>query len=450
MKTNKLKQLTEKQELYRSFCDDENKFRAVLLRHHYLKHYDTIYCPETGFYEWNGQYWKKVSENYIGNILNNILADEVTSRRINETIELIKRETNVDIDRFNQNRHRLVLKNGTLDIADWKNPIFYSDKYYKNDYATIQLNVNYDENAQYDNFKKYLTTTFDADKERIWLIGEMLGYCLQPSCKHEKTFILYGTGANGKSKLLNVIDNIWTKDNISEVSMSDLDKPFSRSAIHNKLINKSSELEAKVMDTSYFKKIVSGENIDAQFKFKDVFTFKNMAKMVFSMNSLPVVKDRSDGFYRRIIMIPFLNKFEGDNMDVDLDDKLAAEVDGIFQFALKGLSRLAENNRFTHSAKAEELLQEYKDENDPVKEFLEDTIEIDEDDYILCKDLYLRYKENCDDFGYKAMNDRSFGKEIRRVHGDIKSRKRINGKLEYIYDGVKFKDSGFGSLRSVK
>lgn len=310
------------QENVRDLFFEDGKFKAVNLREYYLELNELIYVVETGFYKWNGQVWQYKKENEISQELDTILDYETGNYRINETMGILQKKQNKDITYINKNRNRLVLKNGTLDLTDWLSPIFYEDKYFKDDYCTIQLNVNYNPNMLSPSWANYLKTTFDNDKERMNLVGEMLGYCLQPQCNLEKAFLLYGTGGNGKSVLLNVIDMIFTTENVSEVSMADLDKPFSRSAIYGKLINKSSELDTKVMDTSYFKKLVSGEYVDAQFKFKDVFKFRNISKMVFSMNSLPTVKDRSDGFYRRLIIIPFLKKFEGKDKDINLSYKL--------------------------------------------------------------------------------------------------------------------------------
>lgn len=418
------------------FFDENGKFKPVNLREYFLSICDVIYCPEIGFLIWNDQYWKVINQNYLGHLLDGILQEETSNYRIQEVIGLIQKKMNTDVHSINQNKNRLVLKNGTLDISDWESPIFYDNEYFKEDYSIIQLNVKYDDNAKAITFEKYLKTTFENDEERMALVCEMLGYCLQPKCNLEKAFILYGTGGNGKSKLLNIIDYIWTNDNIAEVSMADLDKPFVRSSIYGKLINKSSELDSRVKDTSYFKKLVSGEFVDAQFKFKDVFKFKNMAKMVFSMNSLPSIKDKSDGLYRRIIMIPFLKKFDGEEKDINLDAKLQAEADGIFQLALKGLRNLAINKEFTYSQKAEDLLNQYKEENDPTKQFCNDTVVEKENAFVSCADLYESYKEWCAKYGFKPLNNANFGKEIIRLYGSIKERKRINTQREYVYIGI--------------
>lgn len=420
----------------------DGDFKAVKLREHYLEKNDLIFIPETGFYKWNGQYWEHKKENDIAQELDKILDSETRNSRIKEVIGLLEKKQNRSIDCLNKNRNRLVLKNGTLDLTNWESPIFYENKYFKEDYCTIQLNVNYNPHTISPTWHKYLDTTFDNDKERIDLVGELLGYCLQPKCNLEKAFILYGTGGNGKSVLLNVIDMIFTTENVSEVSMSDLDKAFSRSAIYNKLVNKSSELDTKVLDTSYFKKLVSGEYVDAQFKFKDVFKFRNMAKMIFSMNTLPMVKDRTDGFYRRLIIIPFLNKFEGKNKDINLSYKLEQELDGIFIFALAGLKRLAKNKEFTYSKEVDKLFKEFQVENNPVLQFAEENIFYNKtsDFYISSNELYSIYEQWAISNGYRPLNARNFGREISNIYGNVKARRRIEGKRIYVYEGLSLLD----------
>lgn len=219
--------------------------------------------------------------------------------------------------------------------------------------------------------------------------------------------------------------------------MNDLDKTFSRSSIYNKLVNKSSELESSVKDTAYFKKLVSGEYINCQFKYKDEFKFKNMAKLLFSMNKLPEIHDNTDGLHRRLVIIPFLNKFEGKAKDINLDEKLQSEADGIFMFALKGLKRLGEQKEFTYSEKVQELLNTYKKENNAIMIFA-DEINKDENGKISKKDLYKAYKDFCFDNGIKeVLTQINFGKELRKIFLDIKEGKiTIKGKRENAYIGI--------------
>ena len=124
------------------------------------------------------------------------------------------------------------------------------------------------------------------------------------------------------------------EQNISTVSLGNLEKQFHRVALYQKLVNLSTEFEIKeLLSSGYIKSIVSGDAIDACYKFKDIFTFTPFARLVVAMNELPRVRDRSHGFYRRLLIIPFNKRFEGVKADRQLKHKLKKELDGIFLWA---------------------------------------------------------------------------------------------------------------------
>ncbi|NOV69749.1 DNA primase family protein [Clostridium beijerinckii] len=349
---------------------EKKKFIPTLLEKEVEAENDIIFVNDIGFHIYNGQYWKKVHGNVIQHIIKQKLGDKAMTNYIKNVTELIEKEKQMDGSKINHNRNRIILLNGTLDLSDWKNPIFYDNKFYRDDYGTIQLNCNYNKHAKSPTFDKYLETVFERDDERINLIGEMLGYCLVPSNKFEKGFMLYGSGSNGKSVLLQIINNLITEENISNVDLSDLEKSFSRSMLYNKLVNLTDEMEGKIKDSGFYKRIASGNTIEAQFKFKDSFNFKPFCTMVFAMNNFPQINDKTHGLYRKMILIPFDVTIKEEDQDKDLSEKLRNELDGILQIALTGLKRLSEQNRFTYSSKGNCIMEEFKRNSNPVQIFL--------------------------------------------------------------------------------
>lgn len=432
---------------YQEFNFEENeeqffkngKFEPISLQNEILKENDIMYVPQLGIYIFN-KYWNKVDEEFIAKLCKDKLMNRARKSYINETVDLIKKEVYIPFENLNINRNRLVLKNGTLDLSDWCNIRFYPNKYFKDDYCMIQLNCEYNEGAAAPVFQEFLSSTFEGDNELICLACEIIGYCLTSSIKHEKAFLFYGEGSNGKSIFINVIEKILTLKNISSVSLSDLDKPFSRSALQYKLVNISSEQEGFISDTAYLKKIVSGDIIDAQYKFKDQFEFRPYCKMVFATNNLPMSKDRTNGFYRRFITIPFNRIFKENEQDKELTGKLERELDGILQLALVGLKRLYENGKFTSSQKANKLLNQYKYENNPALQFFEENVVEDKMGQVFSDDLYKAYTTFCQGNGIRAMSSANFGKEIKSRYNITKSYvtiKELNIARKYVYNGIR-------------
>ncbi|MET3210366.1 UNVERIFIED_CONTAM: phage/plasmid-associated DNA primase [Paenibacillus sp. PvR008] len=132
--------------------------------------------------------------------------------------------------------------------------------------------------------------------------------------------------------------------------MNDLEKPFARAEMVNKLVNITTENEAgsKGIETSYLKAIASGDPVRVEEKFKKGYTQELHCKMVFAMNNLPYSKDKSHGLTRKVSIIPFEKTYKKGQKDPYLKDKLLEEGAGILNFALQGLERLR-NNSFEFS-----------------------------------------------------------------------------------------------------
>ena len=122
-----------------------------------------------------------------------------------------------------------------------------------------------------------------------------------------------------------------------------------------------------------------------------------MCKHVFAVNSLPQTSDMSHGLFRRMFIIPFTERFDGERADKNLLGKLLTELPGILNWALKGLQRLRSNNfEFTKSEEVENSLEQFKDSLTPVREFVKDNIIVGEPGMrVLRNDIISKYKDWC-------------------------------------------------------
>jgi putative DNA primase/helicase len=262
--------------------------------------------------------------------------------------------------------------------------------------SVIQLNCYYSKSSECSQFHSYLNNALEP--ELIPIIQEIMGYLLLPITKSQKAFILYGPGRTGKSTFLRILEKIIGQENISNLALQKLDDRFSTSYLFGKLLNSNGDLPMMaVKDTSIFKMITGEDIIQAEWKNGSHFSFKNKARLIFSCNQLPQNDmDRSDGFYRRLLIIPFLKQVAVDDVDPYLIDKLLTEVDGILQWALQGLQRLIRNHfKFTDSAITEQMLKGYQFGNESVKWFVENYCEVIVDEQIYSQHLYEAYKSAC-------------------------------------------------------
>jgi putative DNA primase/helicase len=264
------------------------------------------------------------------------------------------------------------VQNGLLDLETLDTDEIALVPHNKMVYSTTQIPIDYDKEAKCPKFRDFLRVILRKDKELIRLVQEIMGYCLSNSIKAHKMFIFVGSGSNGKSVLCEIMTALAGGiENVSNVALKDFNHRFTLSQIADKTLNIATENETNTrLDTQMLKAITSGEPIQMEEKFQAPFSYKPYVKLVFAMNELPYVKDKSYGFERRLIVIPFEMRFVDheprSKKEAKIDRNLAdtiiqEELAGIFAFAIQGLKRLKENNFvFTKSVKAEKALEKYR------------------------------------------------------------------------------------------
>ena len=301
--------------------------------------------------------------------------------------------------------------------------------------------VAYDENATAPRFKQFLGEVFDGDHDatdKIAIIEEALGYTLIASCHLEKFLMLIGSGANGKSVLLAVLAALLGREHICAVQPSQFDNKFQRGHLFGKLANIITEIAqgAEIADDK-LKSLVSGELTTAEHKFKDPFDFVPIATHWFGTNHLPQTRDFSDALFRRAILLTFNNKFEGDKRDVHLIDKLKAELPGILNIALRGLTRLIVNGAFTECTSSEEIKHQWRLDADQARQFVEEKCTKGNNLRCNSADVYVAYKNWAEHAGIRmTLNRNNFTSRLKLIGYDNK--KGTNGTRQIL--GLKIKE----------
>lgn len=265
-----------------------------------------------------------------------------------------------------------------------------------------------------------------------------MGYSLVPDTRYEKALLAVGEGANGKSTLLSVWEHMIGRDNYCTVTLGNLQNEFHRVKLYAKLLNVAAEVRDTTLEQAdYFKRIVSGDTIDAAHKHRPVFDFRPFARLVFAMNRMPRIKDTSHGFYRRLLILPFNRVFQRHEQDRQLSKKLIGEIDGIFQWALRGLERLYDNDGFAEPQIVREALAEYQRANNPVVAFVEDVCSLDTEFSTSKETLYKGYEKYCLEFGFKPASMSTFYRELYAAYPTLSSaRPRTEQGREYMVEGI--------------
>lgn len=418
-----------------------NSFRPRLLAERILQDVKIMTDPLTGLvYRWNGKYWEEYEESHLKKKAVELLRNEAQKSRVEDAIFQIKMLTTMPVGRkLNDRMDCINLKSGILNINSFEIIPHVEDYYF-----TQMLPIEFDPDSEKkcDNFLKYLDTNI-ATPEVIDQLQEFTGYCLVRHCKYEKALYLIGPGADGKSTYMKILRELVGPENCSAVSFSAIEDQFQRSAMYNRLVNLSAEIGAEAMESQYFKKIVSGDTLQAAYKHVDSFEFDPFCKLVFAGNMLPRVRDNTDGYFRKLLIIQMKKQFLEDDPGRDpyLFDKLKNELSEIFYWALCGLKRLVEQGRFTPSAETREVLQDYKRLNNPVLCYVEEECEVVQDAEVPKKSIYSDYVNYCKRNGYTGLNAGNFFRELKSVFRnlrDYRPRKDNPDRLPYV-QGIKIK-----------
>ncbi len=304
------------------------------------------------------------------------------------------------------------LLNGTFEISAESQDI---RKFRAADFLTHQLQFKYDKEAAAPQFQAYLDRVL-PEKELQDIVAEYFAYIFTRHLKLEKALLLYGTGANGKSVLFDVMNALLGRENTANYSLSDLMEEHNRAQIAHKLLNYGSEINASIT-RDIFKILVSGEPIMARLKYGNSFLMERYAKLCFNCNELPKDVEQSEAYFRRFVIIPFRVTLPESEWDVELAQKIVRdELAGVFNWVLAGLKRLLKQKKFTESEIVKEMISAYKRESDSVACFLRDENWAQDphnpDHTEKLKRLHMAYTSYCREAGYRPLGRNNFGKRL--------------------------------------
>ncbi len=383
-------------------------------------------CKNHDFiYLYNGTFWAEIErenfQKFLGEAAEKLGVKKFDARYYQFREQLYKQFLSVaylPIPENNKDKVLINLRNGTFEISSEGTKLRPFDH---SDFITYQLPFEYDPKAEAPLFQKYLNRVL-PDIERQMVLAEYLGYVFirhgSNTLKEEKSLILYGTGANGKSVFFEIVNALMGNENVSSFSLQSItnDTGYFRAKLANKLVNYASEINGN-METSIFKQLVSGEPVEARLPYGQPFMLRQYAKLIFNCNELPRDVEHTNAYFRRFIIIPFDITIPEHEQDKQLHTKIIeSELSGVFNWVLIGLNRLLDQKKFSECVAAQKALEQYKIESNSIKLFLEENnYNSSSSKYLLIKNLYPEYKAFCMDDGMKPFNKRNFIKQLRAM-----------------------------------
>lgn len=304
---------------------------------------------------------------------------------------------------------RIHVANGTYFLDG----TFLEEKQYCNN----RLTVDYRADAPTpERWLRYLSDLLES--EDILTLQEYLSYCLIPSTKGQKMLMLIDKGGGGKSHI-GVVMNAIFGFNMNATSIQKVEtNRFARADLEGKLLMVDDDLDMNALSkTNYIKSIVTAElRMDLERKKEQSYQGQLYVRFLcFGNGALTSLHDRSDGFFRRQIILTTKNKPAERFDDPYLAEKLIAEKEGIFLWIQEGLRRLIDNHyHFTISQWAKDNISSAVREANNIVDFLasEGYVAFKADYEASAKNLYAAYKRWCEDNAENALSPKSFANYI--------------------------------------
>lgn len=380
-------------------------------------------CRKSEFiYLFNSEYWENVSDeifkDFLGEVALKMGVDKYDAKYHDFKDNLYKQfisDAGLKEIKPTNGTTLINLSNGTFEITPKKQ---FLRLFKKSDFLTYQLPFAYDSEAKAPQFKKFLDEVL-PEPELQNILAEYLGYIFVKNSvlKLEKVLLLFGTGANGKSVLFEILMALLGAQNVANYSLQSLtaENGNSRAMLVNKLLNYASEINGK-LESNIFKLLISGEPVEARLLYKNTQIISDYARFMFNCNELPKEVENTNAFFRRFIILPFRVTIPPNKQDKELAKRIIEnELSGVFNWVLNGLTQLLKNKDFTQSKIVQNEVLEYQKESDSVMMFLEDENyqrSIDQDRPL--KDVFAEYKTYCLDSGYRLCSNRTFSSRLRK------------------------------------
>lgn len=285
-------------------------------------------------------------------------------------------------DKLNANENIINFKNGVYNlrtgILSPHSPSILSTIQIPCDYRP-DLSKNLKKNAPV--FCNYLDTLCSDDADVKKLICQYMAVAVSniKGSRLKKAMVLYGPGDTGKSKVIELLQNLLGDDHCTVCDISDLEKRFTTSNLYGKRLAGCADMTfATVSEVKIFKNLTGGDRVYAEKKCKDGFNFRYDGLFLFAANNLPHFGgDKGNWVYDRFIVVPCDNVIPKGKQDRSLIDKMIAEKEAIISYLVSLLPEIIDNGFvFVNPQKCKDTLKSFMSENSTALQFYDQFCEI--------------------------------------------------------------------------
>ena len=352
---------------------------------------DIIYTYQKGIWTIQG---KGIIKSEIEKILSTFSKINV----VNEIIEKIKKKTMTDVKEFNEvPEYKRCVENVVLDIEDVNDiKILPHSKEYN---FKTKLPITYDDKAICKKIHKFIADTFYP--EDIPQVQEWFGHHLPKLYLFKKAALIHGPKHTGKTVFINLLTKFVGEENKIGLSLQQITngKSFDLHFLKDKIANIHDDLSSKDLDDGGgFKMAVGDGIISGERKFGDRHDFRNSAKMTFTCNKIPPVKDiDDDAYYDRWLVWRLDNIINKELKNTKLLSELITkeELSGLLNWAIIGYANLVNRNYFYKEKECEEIKELMIQNSNSYAKFASDMLIEDIGSKITKEEMHNQYCHYC-------------------------------------------------------
>ena len=295
----------------------------------------------------------------------------------------------------------------------------------------------------------FLDTVWGDDQQSIETLAEWFGYLLLLDVSHHKILLLVGPPRSGKGTIGRALKLLLGSDSVANPTLGSLAGSFGLWPLLNKsaAVISDARLSGQVDGVAILERLLSisggdPQNVDRKC-LPTVTAVSLPVRFTILTNELPRLTDAGGAIASRFVVLKMTRNFLG-REDKELDRKLAGELPGILNWAIRGWQRLRDRGRFDQPESGGELLQELRDLTSPVGMFIREVCVVGPEEEVDVADIYAAWVAWCKSHGRdKPGTEQTFGKDLRAaIPGLSVARPRVGGDRVRRYDGVGFNTSG--------
>ncbi|WP_461257046.1 DNA primase family protein [Treponema sp. R80B11-R83G3] len=331
-----------------------------------------------------------------------------------KTAQYIK-ELNIMADDLDRNPWFLNVRNGTIDVLTGE---FREHK--QEDLITKLANVDYEPTADCPLWKQFIREIMDYKPELIKFLQTAAGWALTGDITDQTMFILYGSGANGKTTFLNTILNLlgdYATSTPTESFMKKNGDQLTNDIARlrgTRFVTTTEAEEGRRLSEPLIKKITGNDQITARFLYGEYFNFTPNFKIFMATNHKPVIKGTDHGIWRRIKLIPFTTTIAQEKQDKNLENKLKQENSGILNWLLEGATNWKKEGLIAPTVILK-ATDEYRGEMDVIGNFIKQRCVKNSDITIRIMELYKAYADWCEENKEHAVSERFFTMRLKEM-----------------------------------